>query len=513
MVSWLPAGADPAGSGAGSGAGGVWPGREADGRPALRVYNPATQGLLDRLREAAEALAEALGAGDVDAGDALGVAGQVYAIEQQVRGVHYAAVGMADQGGLWGIAGYTSTNAWLRHTHLVGGRGANRVSRTARWLGHQSQVAGALGAGEIGEAHVQVMRAESTSSPARAAAFGEVVGEFVQVARHADAEYLARVMRSWGDVVDEQASGEAARRSHDKRGVFLSPVGDGWDLRGWLSAADGAELAGLLNAQVNTTRRENPDISMSAAQRRADALLELARAAAAGGFSPAARDRAKVLVLVPMHRLAGDSHTGTNGSSGGSGASGGTRYHLGGANAGGSADPGGWPPEHGRGRPPEPGELPDPDGGWTQETRGGEPPDVVAAQWRTGNGPGRGHLGMDDARRLSCDGAIQRVVLSPESVVLDVGRAQRLVTPAIRTALEVRDGGCVIPGCDRPSGWCEAHHIVHWSAGGNTSLQNLVLACSRHHHEIHHGTWRIGIDETGQVRVAQTTRQLAPLRR
>lgn len=91
--------------------GGVWPGRVADERPALRAYNPATQGLLDGVRVAVEALRDALAAGEVDTGDALGVAGQVYDIAQQVAGVHLAAVGVADQAGLWGVAGYTSTHA------------------------------------------------------------------------------------------------------------------------------------------------------------------------------------------------------------------------------------------------------------------------------------------------------------------------------------------------------------------------------------------------------------------
>ena len=470
-MGWSSAGTGGAGErgGAGEPGGGrVWPGRVADQRAGLRVYDPATQGLIDAARVAVEALGDALAGGEVDSGDALGVASQVYDIAQQVAGVHFAAVGMADQAGLWGVAGYTSTNAWLGHTHLLGGRAANRVSRTARWLTGQPQVAEALGAGEISQAHVQVMRMVVTSSPARSAAFREVVEEFVQIARNADAEHLGRLMRSWADVVDAQASDEDARRSHDKRGLFLSPVADGWDLRGWLSAADGAELAGILNAQVNTTRRENPDVTVSAAQRRADALLELARAAAAAGFTPTARDRAKVLVLVPMHRLAGDNTD---------------------------------PPHT------------NPGGGCSAHTRGGEPPDVLAGQWRTGNGTGRGHLPMTDVRRLSCDGAIQRVVLSPQSVVLDVGRAQRLVTPAIRTALEVRDGGCVIPGCDRPPGWCEAHHIQHWSAGGETSLHNLALTCPRHHHDIHHGTWHVHIDNTGQVHAHHTTPRPTPLRR
>lgn len=433
-----------------------WRGRGADERAALRVCNPRTQALLDRLRGAAEALRAALDSEEVDSTDALGVAGQIYDVEQQVRGLHHTAVAMADRAGLWGLAGYTSTNAWLRHTHLLGSRGANRVSRTARWLSGQPVVAAALGDGEISEAHVQAMRVVVTASPARAAAFGEVAAEFVTIARNADAEYLGRLLRSWGDVVDENASDADARRSHEKRGIFLSPVAGGWDVRGWLSEADGAELSGILNERMEQIRRETPHISLSAAQRRADALLDLARAAAAGGFTPAQRDRAKVLVLVPLARLS-DCPT-CRGRLAEQFLDPMSRRMAGGRSCGGAGSGG-----DGTGG-----------SGWGGEERGGEPPDEASAQWRVGNGTGRGHLAISEAHLLSCDGQIQRVVLSPQSTVLDVGRAQRLVTPAIRTALEVRDGGCVIPGCDRPSGWCEAHHVSHWSAGGETSLQNLT---------------------------------------
>ena len=464
--------------------------RHADERAALRVYNPATQSLLDDLRAATAALRSAFGAGQVHSADALGVAAQVNEIGEQVRGLHYTAVGIADEAGLWGIAGYTSTNAWLRHTHLLGSRAANRVSRTARWLTNQPDVTAALTTGDISDAHAQAMRLVATSTPARAKAFTEVAAEFVEVARNTDAEHLTRIMRSWADAVDEQASNNDARRSHEKRGLFLSPVADGWDLQGWLSAADGAELAGVLNERMQQTRRDNPDISLSAAQRRADALLDLVRTASGSGYTPAQRERAKVLVLLPLDRLTScptcrctltqdllNTHKGSRNGNGT--ASGGSTVS----------------------------------GAWTPEARGGEPPDTAAGQWRTGNGTGRGHLAMTDAQRLACDGAIQRVVLSAESTVLDVGRTQRLVTPAIRTALEVRDGGCVIPGCDRPPGWCEAHHIKHWSAGGETSLSNLALTCSRHHHEIHHGTWHLRVDGDGQVQVSQTTRRPTPLRR
>ncbi|MBN9106325.1 MAG: DUF222 domain-containing protein [Propionibacteriaceae bacterium] len=84
-------------------------------------------------------------------------------------------------------------------------------------------------------------------------------------------------------------------------------------------------------------------------------------------------------------------------------------------------------------------------------------------------------------RRLLCDADLLPVVLGSYSEPLDVGRSVRLVTPAIRAALELRDGGCIFPGCDAPPGRCEAHHVVPWWAGGVTALRNLVLVCPHHH--------------------------------
>jgi hypothetical protein len=84
-------------------------------------------------------------------------------------------------------------------------------------------------------------------------------------------------------------------------------------------------------------------------------------------------------------------------------------------------------------------------------------------------------------RRLLCDADLLPVILGSNSEPLDVGRAERLVTPTIRAALELRDGGCIFPGCDKPPGECEAHHVIPWWNGGPTSLSNLILACPHHH--------------------------------
>lgn len=86
-----------------------------------------------------------------------------------------------------------------------------------------------------------------------------------------------------------------------------------------------------------------------------------------------------------------------------------------------------------------------------------------------------------ELRRLLCDADIVPAVLGTQSDILDVGREQRLVTPEIRRALALRDGGCAFPGCKAPEHSCEAHHIVPWWAGGRTSLDNLVLLCPHHH--------------------------------
>src|SRR5256884_474258 len=82
--------------------------------------------------------------------------------------------------------------------------------------------------------------------------------------------------------------------------------------------------------------------------------------------------------------------------------------------------------------------------------------------------------------RLACDCTMSRVLLA-DSVVVDVGRATRTVSPATRRALQQRDKGCRWPGCDRPVSWSTPHHLEFWSRGGSTDLDNLVLLCHYHH--------------------------------
>lgn len=94
-------------------------------------------------------------------------------------------------------------------------------------------------------------------------------------------------------------------------------------------------------------------------------------------------------------------------------------------------------------------------------------------------------------QRIACDCNVTRILLGAESQVIDVGRSKRTVSAPMRRALHARDRGCRWPGCDRSAKWSAAHHVVHWSKGGSTDLDNLVLLCSRHHWMVHEGGWQI----------------------
>jgi len=81
--------------------------------------------------------------------------------------------------------------------------------------------------------------------------------------------------------------------------------------------------------------------------------------------------------------------------------------------------------------------------------------------------------------RWACDCNVTRILMQ-DSMVIDVGRSKRVISPPMKRALHARDRHCVWPGCERPASWSDGHHLVHWIHGGPTDLENLVLLCHRH---------------------------------
>ncbi|WP_419841892.1 HNH endonuclease [Candidatus Poriferisodalis sp.] len=94
---------------------------------------------------------------------------------------------------------------------------------------------------------------------------------------------------------------------------------------------------------------------------------------------------------------------------------------------------------------------------------------------------------ISEIAKIAVDAGILPTIFDKATGDLRMGRRRRSANELQRSALAVRDQGCV--GCGTAPEQCSAHHIVEWQHGGNTDLDNLVSVCHRcHQHNIHqHG--------------------------
>lgn len=98
-------------------------------------------------------------------------------------------------------------------------------------------------------------------------------------------------------------------------------------------------------------------------------------------------------------------------------------------------------------------------------------------------------LPVETARRLSCSCKVV-TALTNKGEPLSIGRSSRAIPTAIKRALAIRDKCCVFPGCDCDR-HLDAHHVVHWANGGETSLDNLIHVCHHHHSLLHEGQYSV----------------------
>ena len=100
-------------------------------------------------------------------------------------------------------------------------------------------------------------------------------------------------------------------------------------------------------------------------------------------------------------------------------------------------------------------------------------------------------IAPETARRLACEAKIIPIVLGGNGCALDVGRDRRHANRAQRRALRAMYRTCAFDSCDVVFDRCEIHHLIEWELGGLTDLANLLPLCSRHHHVVHEGSWRL----------------------
>src|SRR5215212_4840076 len=458
----------------------------------------------------------------------------------RIDAARLALVRELDSRGWAAAVGATSTQAWLAQALRVDPRVAAADVRAARALdpaaGQPPQpgvpvltgaarsdddptlpaTGRALAEGGVSRAHADAVLASVRALPrhpdgqTRTNLTARVEGWLLEQCAVFDPATVRRLGREVLHAVDPTGvlAEELAAATRDE--LWLTPTPTGRvRLRGEVDQVTGALLTTLVEAGAapRPSAADGPD-TRPASTRRAHALSEVLRLAANaaptvhGGLSPhllitMTLDSIRTLSTVPGEGTHDDGHgDGTHGS--------GTH------GSGAAADPraADHPALFGT---PDPAPI-----GTTTGTRTGTKTGTAASVAPDGDAPPLNRaqrraaprvarrmavtetgvpLSAGLARRLACDATVIPMVLGSASEPLDVGRATRLIPPAIRRALIARDRGCAFPGCRRPPRWCDAHHIQHWADGGPTSLVNLVLLCDFHHDVIHHGQWTVTITD------------------
>src|SRR5664279_3137881 len=188
-----------------------------------------------------------------------------------------------DRRGAAGVTGTVSTAAWLRQAcRLSAGEASERV-RTARVLADDlAASADALAGGIISYAHARVLASAAGELPAESLPTVEPI--LVEAARHTDPAGLRALCTQVRTMLDPTGAEEAAALAHDRRHLSISATFAGAVvLEGGLDPEGGATV---LAALMPLAAPGGADDDRTPAQRRADALVELARRALDGAGLP-----------------------------------------------------------------------------------------------------------------------------------------------------------------------------------------------------------------------------------
>ena len=338
--------------------------------------------------------------------------------------------------------GFLSCAHWLTWRIGLAPNAARERVRVARALAELPLMSDAMRRGELSYSKVRALT--RIARP-------DTEESLVDLGRAGTAAHAERVVREWRRIDrtveasdDELRDASSHLTTHiDENGMFV--------IRGRLAPEAGEVLMKALKAAGDKLYAEEPKDRPPAGKVRADALALVAESALKAGLDPGSSgDRYQVVVHVNEEEL--KTPEGESTVDHGSGVSAETpEWHV-------------------------PAETPRRNGAWL--------------------GDSQVPVSAETARRIACDAG--KVCMSHRSrQILSVGRRTRTVPPPIRRALEFRDRGCRFPGCT--SKHCDAHHIVHWTDGGETKLSNLVLLCRRHHRLLHEGGFRVRMSAAGAV--------------
>jgi Domain of unknown function (DUF222) len=192
-----------------------------------------------------------------------------------------------------------STQCWVRRQcRLTPGAARERLS-VARRLRELPATATAFAAGEIGYGHVRLLSAAAGAVDGAVWAESEPI--LVDAARSLDPSGLRKAIAHWHHAVDPEAFVAAENDAHAARRFDISETYEGMTVfDGQSAGADGA----IVRTAIDVYSKPLPDETRTPTQRRADALLELARRALDAGDAPiTGGERPHVDVLTDLPTL------------------------------------------------------------------------------------------------------------------------------------------------------------------------------------------------------------------
>lgn len=347
-----------------------------------------------------------------------------------------AMAGEWDKRLIWAGDGARSGAAWLaRNTEVSRGAAAAEL-RIAKRLRTMPHLAEASQSGTLGAEKVAAIShtTDHDTGGQLAELFARDETQLVEASKALSVDACRAAVRYWRHCADDTTATKDAAYHHHQRHLRLSRTfDDAWDINGRLEPATGEMLNNRLNQQMDQLRRAEQGTL------RDDDT----------GSTPAQRRADALIELIGAAPAADDTdNDGTN-----------------------------------RPLPLVIVDIPLE----TLEDRSGEPATL----------PDGTTVAPETISRMLCETGLAGLVRRAGHFTIDLGRTSYTPTRAMRRAVAHRDQHCVFPGCDRPAGWCDAHHLWPWEKGGPTALWNLAMLCRFHHHLVHEGEFRLLADPGG----------------
>ncbi len=331
--------------------------------------------------------------------------------------------------------GFFTAKNWMKHHLQLSGPEAHARMQQARLRRTVGVWNNALAGGQVGVAQTRLMARIAANPRINPEVLTAGVWNLMADAMDISAIEFERRALTFEALADPIGAANKTERSHQQRNAMMHQNTDnGWALHASFDEVGGPEFLEIFSHYVDREFNRdwahavkrvgdgNVDVTTLArteAQRRADALLEMARAAAA---CPPDRERplptVNFLIDASTAQAAADS------------------------------------------------ELLD-------------PADYRDVTSRTDRG---NQVNPNAIIGVSLWALIRRVVLDSKRVVIDLGRTQRLFTGHARQAVMLLETTCIWPGCDHPHSWCHADHLTSWSARGPTNPNNGAPLCARHNY-------------------------------